>query len=300
MEQDQGDDSDFFGCVECSPWPTPSAITMKDFMPTKTGNSFIALESDDRDIANEFDDDDDDETREPNIGLSRRQRKRRAAKAAKGLTRHDDRAKENKKMVIAPDEDDHGQEDENELIAPIEYESDDEELLNVDDEVEIEVAQDSGSVDHCANPKDIPKAVKVVKPDNGKLRNFVAANGDRIKNYGKAHVSLIQEGGNVVDGSFNVADVTRPLHSTGKICDESKEVLFTKGEATVVPEGALSQFLGMVRHIAKYKRNGGLYLAKMKVRAPRPADRRRDSKPANTPVFGRQGAAVQTRERSRR
>ena len=94
--------------------------------------------------------------------------------------------------------------------------------------------------------------------------------------------------------------MTRPLHSTGKICDESKEVLFTKGEATVVPEGALSQFLGTVRHIAKYKRNGGLYLAKMKVRAPRPADRRRDSKPANTPVFCRQGAAVQTRERSRR
>ena len=194
-------------------------------------------------------------------------------------------------MVIIADDDDSDEEstDKNKLVAPIEYESDDEELFNMDDEVEIEVAQDSGSVDHCANPKDIPKAVKIVKPENGKLRNFVAANGDRIKNYGKAHVSLIQEGGNVVDGSFNVADVTRPLHSTGKICDESKEVLFTKGEATVVPEGALSQFLGTVRHIAKYKRNGGLYLAKMRARA-RPSN----SKPANRPPeapFGRQGAA---------
>jgi hypothetical protein len=199
-------------------------------------------------------------------------------------------------MVIIADDDDSDEEstDKNKLVAPIEYESDDEELFNMDDEVEIEVAQDSGSVDHCANPKDIPKAVKIVKPENGKLRNFVAANGDRIKNYGKAHVSLIQEGGNVVDGSFNVADVTRPLHSTGKICDESKEVLFTKGEATVVPAGALSQFLGAVRHIAKYKRDGGLYLAKMKVRV------RRDGKPANKPGFGRQGAVVQTPTGSQR
>ena len=292
VEQDQGDDSDFFGCVECSPWPTPSTITMKDFMPTKVENSFIALESDDQNITSELDSDfesmDDDD--EPRDSLSRRQRKRRAAKAAKGMARRDDRAK-GSKMVIAAG----GTDGEGEPMAAMEYESDDDdEVLNMDDEVEIEVAQDSGSVDHCASPKDIPKAVKVMKPENGRLRNFVAANGDRIKNYGKAHVSLIQEGGNVVDGSFNVADVTRPLHSTGKICDESKEVLFTKGEATVVPAGALSQFLGAVRHIAKYKRDGGLYLAKMKVRV------RRDGKPANKPGFGRQGAVVQTRVGSRR
>ena len=306
VEQDQGEDSDFFGCVECSPWPTPRAVTMKDFVPTKTKNPFIALESDDENSdhwvnndhwVNIADGSDSDDLPDETAGPSRRQRKRRAAKAAKSLARQGDRAKDNKnKMVIIADDDDSDEEstDKNKLVAPIEYESDDEELFNMDDEVEIEVAQDSGSVDHCANPKDIPKAVKIVKPENGKLRNFVAANGDRIKNYGKAHVSLIQEGGNVVDGSFNVADVTRPLHSTGKICDESKEVLFTKGEATVVPAGALSQFLGAVRHIAKYKRDGGLYLAKMKVRV------RRDGKPANKPGFGRQGAVVQTPTGSQR
>ncbi len=123
------------------------------------------------------------------------------------------------------------------------------------------------------------------------MRNFVAANGDRIKNYGRARVSLIQEGGNKVGGSFQVADVTRPLHSTGKICDENKEVLFTKGVATVVPEGALSRFLGTVWHIAEYRRNGGLYLTKMKARDPKSTDEHRDDKPANNNSgFGRQGA----------
>ena len=191
-------------------------------------------------------------------------------------------------MVIIPDNTD----DEDEIMAPIEHESDDEELLNVSDEVDITVAMDSGSVDHVANPKDIPKTVEVEKPANGKLRNFVAANGDRIKNYGRARVSLIQEGGHKVGGSFQVADVTRPLHSTGKICDENKEVLFTKGEATVVPAGALSRFLGTVRHIAEYKRNGGLYLANMKARDPKSTDKHRDDKPANNNSgFGRQGAA---------
>ena len=53
MEQEPSDDPDFFGCVECSSWPTPSTITMKDFMPTKTKNSFVALESDDKDITEE-------------------------------------------------------------------------------------------------------------------------------------------------------------------------------------------------------------------------------------------------------
>ena len=66
--------------------------------------------------------------------------------------------------------------------------------------------------------------------------------------------------------TFQVADVTRALHSTGVICDTNKEVLLTKGEAVVVPEGALSRHLCAVRRLAEYTRKGGLYVAKMKIR----------------------------------
>ena len=68
---------------------------------------------------------------------------------------------------------------------------------------------------------------------------------------------------------FHVADVSRPLHSVGKICDGNKEVLFTGSEATVVPAGSLSRFLGQLRTTARYKRQGGLYVAKMQAVDPK-------------------------------
>ena len=175
------------------------------------------------------------------------------------------------------------------FCAPLEFESDDDdELNNVDDEIEIEVAVDSGCVANVVGPKDVPRSVTLQKTD--KMRNFVAANGDRMKNQGKVNVDLVQESGNVINSSFQVTDVTRPLHATSVICDENKEILYTKGEATVVPEGALSRFLGQVRHIATYRRNGGLYTAKMKIRAPKPRTRRPvdRSSPAKS-TFGRPG-----------
>ncbi len=46
-------------------------------------------------------------------------------------------------------------------------------------------------------------------------------------------------------------------------------MLYTKHEAVVVPEGALSKFLASVNVVAKYQRRGGLYMAKMKAKDPR-------------------------------
>ena len=82
---------------------------------------------------------------------------------------------------------------------------------------------------------------------------------------------------------MQVAEVTRALHSTGLICDTKKEVLFTESEAVVVPAGSLSRFLGAIKRLAEYKRKGGLYVAKMKVR------RRIQSSDAKASPFGRQG-----------
>ncbi len=132
------------------------------------------------------------------------------------------------------------------------------------------VAAGSGSVAHCVGPRDIPASVAVRPPANGKVRNFVGAGGDGIKNHGEALVQLAQEDATVVNSTVQVADAVRPLHSVSMICDADREMLYTKTAAHVVPEGALSRFLANINVIAKYPRRGGLYVAKVKARRPRP------------------------------
>ena len=153
-------------------------------------------------------------------------------------------------------------------------------------EIEIEVANDSGSVVHVVPPEELPANVKVVKAKNSK--DFRGAGGDGIKNHGKAEVELETEEGKVVNNVVQVAEVTRALHSTGVICDTQKEVLFTDTEAVVVPKGTLSKFLGAIQRVATYKRKGGLYVAKMKIRQ-RAAARRKDGDSKASP-FGRPGS----------
>ena len=140
----------------------------------------------------------------------------------------------------------------------------DEELNAVIEEVEIEVAQDSGSCAHVVGPGQVPSTVEIKKSPT--CKNFTGAGGDGIKNHGKAEVMLVMENGETVNSVVQVAEVTRALHSTGLICDTKKEVLFTETEAVVVPAGTLSKPMGSIKRIAEYKRKGGLYVAKMKIR----------------------------------
>ena len=158
-------------------------------------------------------------------------------------------------------------------VMPIEYEdNDDAEIMVADEEVEIEVAADSGSVDHIAHPSNLPRSVKLRRPANGKTRNFVSASNDPIKNYGEARVRLRTEEGKTVGNIFQAAEVCRPLHSVSKTCDAGHEMLFMKGEAIVVPEGTFSKLIGSVTPIARYRRKGGLYVAKMTVLRAADAD----------------------------
>jgi hypothetical protein len=195
------------------------------------------------------------------------------------------------------------------LVAPLEWmsdsESEDEEInIAADEECEMDVALDTGCVAHCAGPKNLPFGTKVIKPANGKLKNFVAANHTPIENFGVANVVMEMEDGKEVGGSFQVAGVGRALHSASVICDtgskscpEGHEILTTKRGAVVVPDGALSRYLASVRHVAKYPRRGGLYVAKMKVRTPAGADARRaamanndSTAPAKKAGFGRRSS----------
>jgi hypothetical protein len=159
--------------------------------------------------------------------------------------------------------------DDGEELNVIDFADDDDEdeIMMAEEEVEIWVVSDSGAVKHMANPKHIPGTVRVVRP--AKARRFVTANNQPIEDYGEAQVDLEMEGGAEISNVFQVADVSRPLHSTSTICDANHEMLYTKHEAVVVPEGALSKFLASVNVVAKYQRRGGLYMAKMKAKDPR-------------------------------
>ena len=67
-------------------------------------------------------------------------------------------------------------------------------------------------------------------------------------------------------------EVTRPLHSISMVCDNNFDVVFTKTEGLVIPAGLLDEVLAVVRKKAQvratYKRKGGLYVAKMRVKNP--------------------------------
>ena len=286
-EGEVGNGTDYFGCVTFESKPKPKQITLSDFIPTVTKNAFEDLAS-----SEEFDDDSDSndepntqECRKPRM-ISQRQMRKKIKKERK-LQRREEGTNQNP-MVTSKDDID------NFLTAAVEYsDTDDDDVMNVTDEVEVNVALDSGCICHTASKKDIPASIHL--DTTGRLRNFVAANNTRMKNYGKVNVEMVQEEGNVLDGSFHITDVTRPLHASGQICDESKEILMMKHEAVVVPAGSLSRFLGMVRKIAKYKRENGLYLAKMKIRVPRGTrtsdakDQPNDRGGAKSAGFGRQG-----------
>ena len=91
-----------------------------------------------------------------------------------------------------------------------------------------------------------------------------------------------QDGFGPVNQVVQAADVTRPLHALCQIADTDKEILYTKGEATVVPGGSLSKYLKYCKKLAEYKRKGGLYIGKMKIRAT-------SGKPPDRQPFRRQG-----------
>ena len=72
------------------------------------------------------------------------------------------------------------------------------------------------------------------------------------------------------------------------VCHNEHDVVFTKTERLAIPAGLLDEVLALVRHrvVAKYKRKGGLYVAKMRVKDPRA----KKPSPAKASPFAGRGA----------
>ena len=73
------------------------------------------------------------------------------------------------------------------------------------------------------------------------------------------------DGQEPVQSVFQVADLTRPLMSVSQICEQGHKCVFEKDHALVItPEGEL---------LARFERQHGLYVAKMRLKAPTPFGR---------------------------
>ena len=138
------------------------------------------------------------------------------------------------------------------------------------EDVEFEVALDSGSIVNVCHPDDCPGYVVTESAGSKVGQHFVVGDGGKLRNFGEWNLNFEapREGGvNSVSSIFQVAKVTRPLMSVGHICDQGLTVTFDKTNAIVrSPNGV---------EVCRFIRGpSGLYTAKMKLKQP----------------FGRQGS----------
>ena len=84
--------------------------------------------------------------------------------------------------------------------------------------------------------------------------------GGTIPNLGESRLNLSDDGKDL-QSVFNIAAVTRPLMSVGRICDQGHNITFDASHAVV------RSFDGA--ELCKFERqNGGLYFAKLTLRNP--------------------------------
>ena len=140
-------------------------------------------------------------------------------------------------------------------------------MANVSEEewidVEFEVALDSGSTDHVCHKVDLPGYPIEESPGSRAGQGFIVGNGARVTNDGQSLLSLQGAGDkeHTMSTTFQVAKVSRPLMSVGRLCDKGFDVLFKKDRADVlVPDNTV---------ILSFERQqGGLYVAKLRLKRP--------------------------------
>ena len=133
-------------------------------------------------------------------------------------------------------------------------------------DIEFEVALDSGSTDNVCHTADAPGYDVVESAGSKRGQNFVIGDGNKIKNQGEILLNLEtgDEKPSAITSTFQVAKVSRPLMSVGKICDNNMNVVFDDNKATVVSKVDDSVVCTF------YRQNGGLYLTKFRLKQPMP------------------------------
>ena len=137
-------------------------------------------------------------------------------------------------------------------------------------DLEFDVALDYGSVVHVCADADTPGYAIEESPGSKRKQNFLMGDGGEIPNKGQKSLNLVDSvHGNSINGIFQIAAVTRPLMSVGKICDEGLTVVFQKNAATVFDKDK--------NPVCLFERQGGgLYIARLSLKAASPRPDRAD------------------------
>ena len=147
----------------------------------------------------------------------------------------------------------------------LEDEIGDEQINTLQQEIKVRVAMDSGGVYSVTHPATTPDGVKIEPNVTGK--HFIGAGGETIHKHGDCITMMRGERG-AVGCRWQVADVTRPLHSVSQIAGPVEgpgehDVLFNNKRCVVMPPGVVDRVLQELQPIAEYPRVGGLYIADM-------------------------------------
>ena len=148
-------------------------------------------------------------------------------------------------------------------------EEEDEMLAAAVEKVTIRPAMDSGSVANVVHPKELPAGVEPRPNTTG--RHFVGANLSKIEHYGTCETKLEGDYG-VVGCNWNLADVSRPLHSVSAVTGPKEgppkeDVLFNNQRCVVMPPGVVDEILKKYNPVMEYPREGNLYIGEMEMSA---------------------------------
>jgi len=154
--------------------------------------------------------------------------------------------------------------DDNSIMVSVDY-AVGSNINSAEETREMTVALDSGAVDHVLATDDLPSSAEICELTGSRIgKSFVAANGQAMQTFGECTLEC-EDGSGKSIASFAVTEVSRPLQSVSRICDQDYEVLFTKTEAKIRDPRT-------GRFVATYPRRGGLYTRTVKVRAGKRPD----------------------------
>ena len=159
-------------------------------------------------------------------------------------------------------------------------ESEDEVLNVIEDGYEkIECVIDSGAAESVA-PSSIGRGYSIKESEGSKRgQSYLTADGNRLTNQGQKKIPAETNEGNRYNLNFQIAGVTKPLMSVGKVCDAGNIVIF-------------DDYGGRIRNKSTgkttwFERKNGVYMLSAWTKAP--AVSSDSTKPYKQVRFQRQG-----------
>ena len=133
------------------------------------------------------------------------------------------------------------------------------------EDVEFEVALDSGSQDHVCDATDCLGYLTEISHGCSRGQCFVVGSGERLPMMGQRILNLqpMADSTTNLSSRLQIAKVTRPLMSVGRICDNGLNVVFDNHQA-IVQDADGSQARVFERKL------GGLYICNFKLKSQTP------------------------------